>query len=83
MLLLRAMNPQLLALDEITDPADVRACLQACNCGVRLLATAHGLDEKDLLRRPLYRDLLRNNVFSRAVIIRAENGLRCYREVWL
>ncbi|MDO4750214.1 MAG: stage III sporulation protein AB [Eubacteriales bacterium] len=83
MLLLRAMNPQLLALDEITDPADVRACLQACNCGVRLLATAHARDEKDLLCRRLYLDLLENKAFDRAVIIRTENGHRSYREAWL
>jgi len=83
MLLLRAMNPQLLALDEITDPADVRACLQAAHCGVRLLATAHGTDAADLRRRALYRELLTEDVFPRAIVIRPENGLRRYRETWL
>ena len=70
MLLLRAMNPQLLALDEITAASDVEAVAQAAGCGVRLLATAHGEDAADLRRRGLYRQLLELGVFSWAVVIR-------------
>jgi len=78
MLLLRAMNPQVLAADEITAPEDVAALETAVGCGVTLLATAHGADLSDLRRRPLYRPLLEGGLLRRLVTIRRVNGVRCY-----
>ena len=82
MLLLRAMNPQVLAVDEITARADLEALTAAVGCGVTLLATAHGLDRADLERRPLYRPLLEQKIFRRLVQIRrTEEGRRYSVEV--
>lgn len=77
-LLLRAMAPQILAFDEITAPGDVEAASEAANCGVRLLATAHAADIADLRQRPLYRKLLEQRLFARAVVIENDGGLRKY-----
>lgn len=79
MLLLRAMNPQVLAADEITAPEDVAALISAAGCGVKLLATAHGSGREDLSRRPLYRQLMEARVFERLLLIRTEKGHRSYR----
>lgn len=78
LMLLRAMNPQLLAADEITAPEDVRALEAAANCGVLLLATAHAGGVADLLTRPVYRSLLSLGIFRRAVVIRTAEGRRTY-----
>ena len=78
MLLLRAMNPQVLAADEITAPEDVRALISAAGCGAALLATAHGWDRRDLEERPLYRELMAAGVFRRLVLIRREGDRRRY-----
>ena len=78
MMLLRAMNPQILAADEITAPEDVRALVTAAGCGTALLATAHGRDREDLTRRPLYRELMEARVFRRLVYIRPQQGARRY-----
>ncbi len=78
LMLLRGMNPQVLAADEITAPEDVAALEMAANCGVTLLATAHGADLEDLCRRPLYRRLLELGVFRRLILIRREAGGRRY-----
>ena len=79
MLLLRAMNPQVLAADEITAPEDVAALISAAGCGVKLLATAHGSSRDDLSRRPLYRELMGAGVFERLLLIHAEHGVRSYQ----
>lgn len=68
--LLRGMNPQILACDEITHPADCQALEVCANRGIRLLATVHAGSLDDLARNPLYRALLGRGVFERAVILR-------------
>ena len=79
MLLLRAMNPQLIAMDEISKSEDVEAVMEIAGCGVGLLATAHAPDPGQMLRRPLYRRLLESGVFTLAVCITGEGGARRYR----
>lgn len=78
MMLLRVMNPQIIALDEITSPEDLAAIERARNCGVALLATAHGSGPADLLSRPLYRDMLRSGIFENYITIKNTRGRRSY-----
>lgn len=78
MMLLRGMNPQIIAMDEITDEEDLRAACQIAGCGVLLFATAHGRDREDMLRRPLYRNLLSSGIFSDLIKIRCLGGKRVY-----
>ncbi|MBQ6798630.1 MAG: stage III sporulation protein AB [Oscillospiraceae bacterium] len=62
-MLLRCMNPQWIAVDEITAEEDVRALENCHGCGVHLLATAHAWDRFDLQRRPVYRAMLHSGIF--------------------
>lgn len=75
-MLLRGMNPQVIAVDEITAKEDIRAMEQAVGCGVSLLATAHGGGAEDLKCRPLYRELVQKKIFHRLVTIQVEQGRR-------
>lgn len=79
LMLLRGMAPQVLAADEITDPADLRAMEEAAGCGVVLLATAHGSSREELRQRPVYRRMLAAGIFSRFVEIGLVDGRRVYR----
>ena len=78
MMLLRAMNPQKIAMDEISSPEDVEAAETASGCGVRLIATAHAADKSELYRRPVYKRLLELGVFKNTVVIENRCGRRSY-----
>lgn len=78
-MLLRAANPQIIAVDEITAEEDLRAMLTAANCGVALLATIHAADREELTRKQLFTKLLEMQVFRRLVTITVEPGRRVYR----
>lgn len=82
-MLLRGMNPQVLAADEITAPEDAAALEMAANCGVSLLCTAHAGSLEELKARPLYRRLLDEGLFRRLVIIERAGRERRYQVVEL
>lgn len=86
-MLLRAMSPQILAVDEITRVEDCRVLMDCAGCGCGLLATAHGRCPEDLLRRPAYRQLLEHRVFDQVILIEQTGGERRYTlhrlEEWL
>lgn len=51
MLLLRSMSPQVLAIDELGGERDLQALHMAASCGSKIVATVHGADIEDVLRR--------------------------------
>lgn len=79
LMLLRGMNPQILAADEITHPDDVAAMLEAAGCGAGLLAAAHGENLSDLKRRPVYRAMLQEGIFRRIIVLSCKDGKRMAR----
>lgn len=81
---LRAMNPQIIAVDEITVREDIAAMAAAAHCGVRFLATIHADGRQELGRKPLFSQLLKAKVFEKAVTIRREGEQRQYivEELW-
>ena len=78
-MLLRTMNPEVIAVDEITAHSDLKAMARCANCGVKLLATVHAATREELLARPLFKKLLHLRVFRKSVWIGMEYGIRTYR----
>lgn len=82
MLLIRAMAPEVLAVDEIGRDEDAAAVLDALHAGVSVIATAHARDLAEARRRPALRRLLRAGAFARAAVLgrRPHPGYPC--QVW-
>ena len=78
-MLLRTMNPQWIALDEITAEEDVEAIVRASYCGVRFLATAHAASADELLQRPVYQKLLQAKVFVNLLTLLPSREVRTER----
>jgi len=73
-MLLRTMGPSCIAMDEITDPEDTDALLQAANCGVHLMATTHAASVSDFRQRSIYRPLLDNHIFPVILILKRDKS---------
>lgn len=78
MLLLRSANPQIIAVDEITRPEDIRAMTHAANCGASILATIHAGSREELQHKPLFAELLKTGAFRRCVAITGKGADRRY-----
>ena len=66
----RTMNAQLIVCDEIGGVDEARAIISAQNCGVPLLASAHGESVRSIMRRDGIRELHLAGVFGAYVGIK-------------
>lgn len=80
-MMLRTMGPDYIAVDEITAEPDCAGLIQAANCGVRLIATAHGSGLQDLRQRPLYQPLLDRKIFQTIVLLNKDKSYSVERVV--
>lgn len=78
-MLLRTMGPEYIAVDEITAPEDCEALIQAANCGVHLIATAHASSLQDFKRRKTYQTLINQEVFSNLILLKQDKTYTCER----
>lgn len=68
-LLLRAMSPDVIAVDELGGAKDAQAVEDVSNAGVRLLCTVHGYDVCDIMQKPSLRQLLDKGIFKKFVVL--------------
>ncbi|TDF99232.1 stage III sporulation protein AA [Paenibacillus piri] len=74
MMLIRSMSPEILIVDEIGRAEDAAAIHEAVHAGIRVIATAHGLNHDDVKQRPVLRELLAERVFNRIVVLSQRGG---------
>lgn len=69
LMLIRAMSPQIIAVDEIGGHEDIEAIYNVINCGCKLIATVHGSSIDDIRERPGLRKLVEERIFERYIIL--------------
>ncbi|MBO4216838.1 MAG: hypothetical protein J5940_02725 [Clostridia bacterium] len=70
----RTLSPELIVCDEIGADEETKAILSAENSGVPLLASAHGENAGDILKRPNIKMLCEKGVFDYLIKISRKNG---------
>lgn len=75
MMAIRSMAPEIIVCDEIGTYKDMESILAAMNCGVSLITSIHGSGTQDLYNRAVFKDLMENNVFERAIILSNSCGV--------
>jgi stage III sporulation protein AA len=81
MMLIRSMSPEVVVVDEIGRSEDAYALREALHAGVRVLATAHASDLRDVFMRPVLSELAREGVFG-AYVLLARSGDKVAHRVY-
>lgn len=82
MMAIRSMSPEAIVCDEIGTYKDMESILSALSCGINLVTTIHGKGLEDLYNRVVFKDLINNHVFNRAIILSNRNGIGTVEEIY-
>lgn len=77
-IMLRTMSPEIIAVDEIGTKRDYEAIISGINCGCKIIATIHGDDLEDVLRKKEISSLIYENIFKTIILITHKNGQTHY-----
>ncbi len=69
LLLLRAMSPTYIGVDELGTKSDIEAVLQVVNSGAGVIATIHGEDLEEIRKKELTGRLIREKVFDTYIVL--------------
>lgn len=75
MMAIRSMAPDVIVCDEIGTYEDVKSILSALNCGVNLITTIHGFGIEDLKSRDVFKDVINNRIFQKAIVLSCRKGI--------
>jgi len=70
-MLLRAMSPDVIAVDELGGRGDAEAAHAVLTAGVKLLCTAHGSGLEDIKKNPALGGLINQKIFQRYIVLSA------------
>ena len=81
MMAVRSMSPEILLTDELGNDRDAAAALEAVNCGIALIASAHASDMAELRSRPSMNALLSEGAFKKVLrLTRDQFGIHAREE---
>ena len=68
-MMLRSMSPEIIITDETGTLEEEQAVSRLINCGVKIITSAHGYSEKDVLQRQYPGALVEKGVFERIIVL--------------
>lgn len=71
---LRALGPEVVAVDEIYSEKDMEALKRLHGCGCVILATHHAYSWEEFLRKPFGSEVVKQEMFQRFVFLEKKNG---------
>ena len=74
MMLIRAMAPQVLAVDELGSEGDIKALQTASSCGCKLIATIHGSSLEEVSHKKYMCDVIEDRLFERYLVLTRRKG---------
>lgn len=72
---IRSMAPEVIICDEIGTYEDIESILSALNSGVNLITTIHGFGIEDVFNRSVFKEVINNRVFKRAIVLSVKKGV--------
>lgn len=81
-MLIRAMSPAVVAVDELGKEEDFRAVEAVIHSGCRLIATAHGENVEAVLATPFFAGLKKMRVFDRYIVLGKEKRAGIIRGIF-
>ena len=73
-LLLRAMSPSVIAVDEIGLSEDIDAIRYVMVCGCKIICTVHGSSFEEISRKPVLEEVIRQKSFERFIVLDGKGG---------
>lgn len=74
MMMIRAMSPEVIIVDEIGRKEDAEAIMEAVHAGVTVICTAHGHSIEAIKKRPAFKYLFETSVFRYIVTLERCHG---------
>ena len=75
MMSIRSMSPEVIICDEIGTSLDMESVIKASNSGVTIITTIHGYGIEDLYNREVFKNIVENNIFHRAIVLSNKKGV--------
>lgn len=78
---LRALGPNIVAVDEIYSKTDLESIKRLKGCGCAILATHHATDFDDFSNKTFGKELLAEQIFDRFIVLSKDNGKYLVKEI--
>lgn len=81
-ILLRAMAPDVIIVDEIGDSEDAKAIKDILSAGVKVICSVHALDFEDIKNKKYIAELIQDKFFEKLIFLSSKKGVGTIEGIW-